>query len=191
MGDRVTVIIGAGLPLNLDVPKNNDYPSTCNITEQVCLPYRDYSKYNKSGTHFTNIVDAFHKHLVNNYPVIGVNNNTINFEHVFHCMEEYLSYAHSWDNCCLNTDICPVFGPFTQSSIHFDRQELSAVLPQFLLRITDIVDKYDRYFQAERSSKEQWLTDFFKDSNKWMYSISIMTISLKTSLAREITMTVL
>lgn len=162
MNNRVTVIIGAGLPLNLGIPKDKDYPSTNNITQQLRLPYPDYSKYNQNVTPETNIVDQFYKHLVKNYPIVGANNPPINFEQVFHCMEEYLSFAYSWDNCCYNTEICPVFGPFTNRAIQFDRGELAAVIPQFLLRIMDIVDKYDKYFQKELNGKEKWLAEFFR-----------------------------
>lgn len=162
MSNRTTVIIGAGLPLNLCLPADKYYPSTKNITKQTCLPYPDYSKFNQHNIPQTDIVNSFYQFLVKNYPIVGSNNPLINFEQVFHCMEEYWSYTYSWDNNCFNTDICPVFGTFTKPSIVFDRNELSAVIPQFLMRIMDIINKYDSYFQSELNGKEKWLTDFFK-----------------------------
>lgn len=148
--------------MNLDLPKDDNFPSTDNITSQTRLPYPDYSKFSQPNPVETNIVDSFYHYLVNNYPIKSASNSKINFEQVFHCMEEYLSFKNSWDNNCPNTNICPVFGTFTQKAVDFDRHELSAVMSLFLARIMGIVDKYDKYFHSELNGKEKWLTDFFK-----------------------------
>lgn len=160
MIDRTTVIVGAGLPLNLSLPNDLTVPSTYNITQAVIANYPDYSKYNPKITPTTDIVRQFYDYLCVNYPICGHGKGNINFEQVFHCMESYLSYARSWSNSCANTDICPVFGPFTAPSKLFDVREISPVMSQFLLRIMDIVSGYNGYFEKEKLNNENWLTDF-------------------------------
>lgn len=160
MRERTTVIVGAGLPLNLNIPSNLIFPSTKNITNEVIANYPDYSKFNHKVTPTTDIVRQFYDYLCLNYPICGRGDGNINFEQVFHCMESYLSYAYSWSNSCANTDICPVFGPFTAPAKLFDVHEISPVMSQFLLRIMDIVAGYNDYFNNERLNNEKWLTDF-------------------------------
>lgn len=40
--NRTTFLIGAGTPLDLDLPQGTIKPSTRNITDEVCSPYTDY-----------------------------------------------------------------------------------------------------------------------------------------------------
>ena len=40
---RISMIIGAGVPLNFDLPDNINKPSTDNITKEVIKPYKIYS----------------------------------------------------------------------------------------------------------------------------------------------------
>ena len=162
MSDRTTVIIGAGLPLNLDLPDGSFIPSTKNITTEVCKPYPDYTQYLNNKNAKTNIVADFYDYLVQNYPIPNANNPYINFEDIFHCMEEYMSYSYAWNKSCINTDICPVFGPFTNPAILFDVNIISSVMKQFLLRIMDVVNVYDQYFISEINGREKWLNDFIK-----------------------------
>lgn len=160
MGNRTTVIVGAGLPLNLSIPEGLLWPSTDEITKAVISDYPDYTKFNFNETTNTDIVRKFYDFLCVNYPICGNGKGNINFEQVFHCLESYLSFANSWSNSCANTDICPVFGPFTAPSKLFDVREIKCVIPQFLSRIMDIVAGYNEYFANERLNKERWLTDF-------------------------------
>lgn len=160
MGNRTTVIVGAGLPLNLSLPESIIYPSTKYITDAVIADYPDYSKFNSKATPTSDIVSRFYNYLCANYPIRGKGVRNINFEQVFHCMESYLSFSRSWSDSCANTDICPVFGPFTAPSVSFDAHEISCVMSQFLLRIMDIVAEYNNYFEGEKLGKEKWLTDF-------------------------------
>lgn len=160
MESRTTVIVGAGLPLNLSLPEDIIFPSTGNITQAVISDYPDYSKFNTKTTPLTDIARQFYDFLCANYPICGKGNGNINFEQVFHCMESYLSFAHSWSDSCYNVDICPVFGPFTAPSKIFDVREISSVMPLFLLRIMDIVNGYNNYFESEKLNREKWLTDF-------------------------------
>lgn len=136
------------------------WPSTDEITKKVISDYWDYSKSNYKVTPKTDIVRKFYDFLCVNYPICGIGQGNVNFEQVFHCLESYLSFAYSWSNSCANTDICPVFGPFTTSSKLFDVHEIKCVIPQFLSRIMDIVAGYNEYFANERLNKERWLTDF-------------------------------
>lgn len=162
MSDRTTVIVGAGLPLNLSLPEYIMVPSTYNITQKVCLePYPFYSLNPIDRRKTTDVVKQFYLLLKNNYPVRWNNNEDINFEQVFHCMEMYSSYLHSWQNNCQNEKLCPVFGPFTAPSILFDPQIFYSIPNEFLLRIMEIVNDYDQYFKNHRNSNEKWLTDFF------------------------------
>lgn len=81
-------------------------------------------------------------------------------------MESYLSFSYSWSKSCANTDICPVFGPFTAPSASFNVRETSCVIPQFLLRIMDIVAAYNDYFAQALHNKEKWLSDFILSLGK-------------------------
>ncbi len=160
MESRTTVIVGARLPLNMSLPEDVIYPSTANITQEVIADYPDYSKFHSNPIPTTNIVRQFYELLCADYPICGQGIGNINFEQVFHCLESYISFGRSWSNSCANTDICPVFGPFTKPSKIFDVREISSVMNQFLLRIMDIVAGYNSYFEKEKHNKERWLTDF-------------------------------
>lgn len=163
MSPGVTIILGAGAPLNFSLPSNLIWPSTAKITDEVRKPYRDHTQWNTNRDARTDIADQFYHILKQKYPSTKGAGRNINFEQLFHCMEMYFSYCYSWKNDCLNEDICPVFGPFTAPSVIYDSSVISSAMKEFLMRVMDIVDGYDLYFKSEMDGVESWYRDFFRN----------------------------
>ena len=137
--NRTTFLIGAGTPLDLDLPQGTIKPSTRNITDEVCSPYTDYLDPSNS---ITTVKDIYDK-LKMAYPPDHSNpflrkapEPNVHFEHLFHVLEMLYSYGWVWDGKCHNANLFPAFAPFTLPNMEFDRNNLSSVMKQFVLRVS-------------------------------------------------------
>ena len=95
--NRTTFLIGAGIPLDLDLPQNVIKPATAEITDEVCKPYINYLNPDNP----INVVDDIYKRLMRTYPpnrsnpyVSETATPYIHFEHLFHVLE--MLNAYSW-----------------------------------------------------------------------------------------------
>lgn len=164
--NRTTFLIGAGTPLNLELPNGAIKPLTKNITNEICKPYTDYLNLNNPITFVQEIYDE----LIKKYPpdpnliAQGITTPSVNFEHLFHVLEMLYSYDMVWQNKCHNTARFPVFAPFTQPDITFDYDNniISSVMDQFILRIMDIINEYDTVFREKKDSRNEWYRDFYQ-----------------------------
>lgn len=158
---RVTVVMGAGAVLDFSFPDGVIKPTTNNITDVVRQPYRS----SIPNDHSVNIVEDAYKLLEASYG--DATNVCVNFEMVYHALETYFSFNNVWELGCRNKDMYPVFAPFTKPERCYKQQDLMIILKEYLIRIVEIVNAYDKYF-ANNKDKEQWYVDFFKSSKfKW------------------------
>lgn len=159
---RTTLLIGAGTPLDLELPESITFPSTANITKAVCQPYHNYMDEN-SPIH---IVQEIYDKLMGTYPAKHNPFLTedpkpyIHFEHLFHVLEMLDSYHWVWDGACKNESCFPVFGPFTRQDFGFDGRILHSVMDEFILRIMDIITQYNDHYHEEME-KHDWYRDFY------------------------------
>lgn len=167
--NRTTFLIGAGTPLDLDLPQGTIKPSTRNITDEVCSPYTDYLDPSNSIT----IVKDIYDKLKMAYPPDRSNpflrkapEPNVHFEHLFHVLEMLYSYGWVWDGKCHNANLFPAFAPFTLPNMEFDRNNLSSVMKQFVLRIMDIINGYDTVFRNRKNKENKWYRDFYQQFGK-------------------------
>lgn len=166
---RVTMIMGAGAVLDMNFPADKITPTTWKITEEVALkPYRDIFDDSREIT----VVNDIYEVLIQQFPVDkniwwedGLSPN-INFEIVFHVIEQLLSYESVWSGNNKNPCMYPYFAPFTKQNFEFNRKDLSAVRSEFILRVMRIVNDYNEYFRKDKG-KENWYRYFFKSEFKW------------------------
>ena len=95
---RVTMIMGAGAVLDMNFPADIITPTTRKITEEVLNPYRDIFDSSRVITVVNDIYDV----LIQQFPVdqyIWWRDDLrpeINFEILFHVIEQLLSYESVW-----------------------------------------------------------------------------------------------
>lgn len=162
---RTTAILGAGAVLDFSFPKDIMFPSTSNITKEVCKPYVKHDLLDDNM-----IPQQIYDHLLANYPKDvnpwvseAENKPYIHFEMIFHVMESYLAYERAWSGRCKNSAIYPVFGPFTGATRLYDVRKLHSIMDEYIMRIMRIVEQYDSYYRCNPPS-EQWYHDFFAKS---------------------------
>lgn len=165
---RVTMIMGAGAVLDMNFPGHIVTPTTKKITEEVLNPYRDIFDDSREIT----VVKDIYNVLINKFPVdhnIRCEDDlksNVNFEILFHVIEQLLSYERVWSGNNKNPYIYPYFAPFTKQNFEFNRKDLSAVRSEFILRVMRIVNDYNEYFRKDKG-KENWYRYFFKSEFKW------------------------
>ena len=164
---RVTMVMGAGVPLGFQLPVDIVVPSTGNITAEVRKDYN--SRFQSSPV---TIVEEMYQYLMATLPpptdpFVQPPKPYVHFELLFHVMEMYLTYASVWNGNNKNPDRYPIFAPFVSSAKTYDANVLRSVMSDFILRIMDIVNGYDNYF-ATNPASEQWYRDFFQKAPwKW------------------------
>lgn len=164
---RVTIVMGAGVPLGFQLPSNLVVPSTGNITAEV---RKDYQSILQSSP--VTIVEDMYQYLMATLPppadpLVQNPQPYVHFELLFHVMEMFLTYASVWNGNNKNSDRFPIFAPFVSPTKTYDANVLRSIMSDFILRIMDIVDGYDSYF-ATSTASEQWYRDFFQKAPwKW------------------------
>lgn len=165
---RVTMIMGAGAVLDMNFPDSIITPTTWNITQEVLKPYDDIFDKNRKITIIKDIYDV----LCQKFPV---NSNiwwedelhpNINFEILFHVIEQLISYESVWSGNNYNPYTYPYFAPFTSRNFEFNSTDLYPVVSEYILRIMRIVNEYNKYFYND-GGKENWYRDFFNSDFKW------------------------
>lgn len=159
---RTTFLIGAGIPLDLSLSDKLVFPSTANITAEVCKPYRNY----KNEDQPIQIVQDIYDRLMEVYPPKENPFSSedpkpnVHFEQLFHVLEMLESYYRVWRGHCKNEAIFPIFAPFTKSDFDFDGSVLHSVLDDFVLRIMDIIAQYNDLY-SNRLPEHDWYRNFF------------------------------
>lgn len=161
--NRTTFLIGAGTPLDLDLPQGVIKASTLNITNDVRRPYTNYLTQGNTIT----IVDDIYNQLMYTYPpdcsnpyISETPTPYIHFEHLFHVLEMLDAYSWVWSKNSKNPNLYPVFAPFIRPNIEFDADTLHSVMDQFILRIMDIVNGYDSNIMKEQAN--EWYWEFYQ-----------------------------
>ena len=162
------MIMGAGAPLDLTLPKGVIWPSTTNITTEVRKSYGMILKQGQT----TDLVERVYQQLINVFPVdhnlwwIPNQQPNIHFEILFHVLEQLRAYDWVWRGQCKNPYMYPYFAPFTSCNFGFSQEELNDVIKPFIMRIMDIVSDYNEYYRHNMAA-EGWFADFFKMTHKW------------------------
>lgn len=173
--ERTTIIVGAGALLDLDFSEGVITPSTANITKEVCKPYKDCLSFHNENVGISIVGDVFQR-LNEQYPNprygeqrcdddsddASSQQSHINFEQVFHVLEMLDSYNRAWNGQCKASRLYPVFAPFTKPDFDVANcAHLHYIMEQYILRIMDIVHKYNADLE-ENKSANSWYADFFK-----------------------------
>lgn len=168
--NRITAILGAGAVLDFDFG-NLLRPSTQNITEAIL----NIEVQNVDGQKTKLIKDVYDRLLECGFerqnlaraPYAKEVVNKINFEHLFHVLEELMSYNSVWKNEWISPSIYPPLAAFCKSDFDRDTIEYDRALINAENRILQIIADYDNQF-ARNVKKEQWYRDFWRcNHNKW------------------------
>ena len=200
---RVTALVGAGAALEL-CPNDSNFPSTANITKYVINEYPNiiHSLDSTSSDNTTNskLVLELYKHLCRTQfpsPVKFFSDESyslFNFEVLFHILELLHSYDKSWnfneDEYTssgkyehFRHDLFSPFAHFIKPSFKYDPIELKQVQREYIRRITDIVNKYDNYFRANKKKSCKWYKDFWSKPNfKW----DVFSLNYDTTIEQSI-----
>lgn len=165
---RVTMIMGAGAVLDMNFPCGMVVPTTWNITEEVRKPYDDTFNKDTKITIVNDIYEVLREKLPADLNIWWVENSqpNIHFEILFHVLEQLKAYDSAWNVNNHNPHSFPYFAPFTSANFSFNSSDLYQVMPQFILRIMEIVNAYDVYFKYDNKN-EDWYREFFKSDFKW------------------------
>ncbi len=168
--NRITTILGAGAVLDFDFG-NLLRPSTANITDAIL----DIEVQNVDGVN-TKLIKDVHNRLqergfekqnpvITPYATEVV--NKIHFEHLFHVLEELMSYNSVWKNERISPSIYPPLAAFCKSDFMHDTVEYERALFKAEEKILQIITDYDSMF-TENADRERWYKDFWKrNQNGW------------------------
>lgn len=163
---RITTILGAGAVLDFDFG-NLLIPSTHNITEAIL----DIEVQNVDGI-MTKIFKDVHDRLqergfekqnlaITPYSTEVV--NKIHFEHLFHVLEDLMSYNSVWKNEWISPSTYPPLAAFCKSDFSRDSIEYERALFKAEDKILQIITDYDIRF-AEDADREQWYKNFWRSN---------------------------
>ena len=165
---RITVLLGAGVPLNL---KSQDgfFPSTKNITNEVLnTPYLVYD-FKSATSNPGSLINDIYVRSCNEYhpqpldPQKPDSAAKVHFEILFYVLEMLESYERSWQ-----TTTVPKYtvksAPFLElKNFSFDSSEFFAASRHLLDTIIKCVRKYDDVFSAEENN---WYMQFWNTHRK-------------------------
>lgn len=168
--DRITAILGAGAVLDFDFG-NLLRPSTANITNAIL----DIEVQNVDGQKTKIIKDVhdrlqergFEKQNPEITPYAKEVVNKIHFEHLFHVLEELMSYNSVWKNEWISPSIYPPLAAFCNGDFERDTIEYERALFKAETKILQIITDYDNLF-SRSGDRERWYKDFWKQNpNGW------------------------
>lgn len=184
MMHRITTILGAGAVLDFDFG-NLLRPSTQNITEAIL----DIEVMNYAGR-ATKLIKDVHDRLqergfekqnsaITPYSKEVV--NKIHFEHLFHVLEELMSYNSVWKNEWISPDTYPPLAAFCNGDFERNTIEYERALIKAENKILKIITDYDNRFAEE--DREKWYKDFWKLNRKgW----DIFNLNYDTTVERSL-----
>lgn len=163
MGNRVTIIVGAGAVLDFD--HKGISPSVKNITDEVLK-----LSIQKVDGGERPLLRELYDYIVGKLNQVGrpeVNRYIppqINFESLLHVVEMCISYSSCWHKELTSWPALPEFGTLIQPDEFLNNiQTYDYIRGAYGLQKTvmDIVNQYDSFFR-EDTSTEQWYRDFWK-----------------------------
>lgn len=163
MGNRVTIIVGAGAVLDFD--HKGIFPSVKNITDEVLK-----LSIQKVDGGERPLLREINDYIVGKLNQVGrpeVNRYIppqLNFESLLHVVEMCISYSGYWHKEFTSWPALPEFGTLIQPDEFLnDIQTYDYIRGAYGLQKTvmDIVNQYDSFFR-EDTSTEQWYRDFWK-----------------------------
>ena len=161
MGNRVTIIVGAGAVLDFD--HKGIFPSVKNITDEVLklsIQKVDGGERPLLREIYEHVVKKLNRVLETNH----IKPPQLNFENLLHVIEMCIAYSGGWHKEYVSWIPFPEFGTLIQpvkflKDIHtYDYIRAAYGLQKIVM---DIVNQYDASF-CEDKSAEQWYRDFWK-----------------------------
>lgn len=166
--NRITAILGAGAVLDFDF---GDLlrPSTQNITEAIL----DIEVRNVNGQRTKLIKDVydrlqergFEKQNPTITPYAKEIVNKIDFEQLFHVLEELKSYNTRWKSEWVSPTIYPPLAAFCMGNFERDTIEYERALIKAEDKICQIIIDYDTRFV--KNGREKWYREFWKRNQNY------------------------
>lgn len=163
---RITVLLGAGVPLNLE-SQGGFFPSTKNITNEVLNnPYHVFDIKTGNTSVGALIQEIFIRSCKEYHPALNPTNPDsaakVHFEILFHILEMLQTYDRSWQ-ATTAPQYVNKFAPFVNSDFVFNNSEFFAASRHLLDTIIKCVRKYDDVFF---SKENDWYRNFWKRNRK-------------------------
>lgn len=165
---RITVLLGAGVPLNL-ISQGDFFPSTKNITNEVLNnPYEvyDMNTRNTSIGHlihdiYVRLCEAYHPEAID--PSDPDNAAKVHFEILFYILEMFETYERSCQRTTVPKYVNKI-APFVQlDNFNIDPTEFYAASKHLIDTIIRCVRKYDDVFS---DLGNDWYRDFWRKNCK-------------------------
>lgn len=164
---RITVLMGAGVPLNLE-SQGGFFPSTQNITNEVLdTPYKVFD-IKKGISSVGNLITEVYKRCCEEYhpealdPTDKKSAGKVHFEILFYVLEMLETYVRSKREGTV-TKYVYKFAPFITSDFKFDPTEFYSASKHLIDTIIKCVRKYDDVFSDPGND---WYRDFWRKNSK-------------------------
>lgn len=167
---RITVLLGAGVPLNL-VSQDGFFPSTENITNEVLNNHYKVFDQNTGKTSngslirdiYVRLCEAYHPEALD--PSAPNSAAKVHFEILFYIIEMLETYDRSWRNTTVPKYVNKI-APFVQMNhFGFDPTEFYAASKHLLDTIFKCVRMYDDVFSEKEND---WYRLFWANNrNRW------------------------
>ena len=187
--ERITIILGAGAVLDFDFQPNEIKPTTENITDEM-----DKIKVQSiKGGDDIYIVKEIHSALKDaNYetqnparcPEARAIINPINFETLFHVIENLMSYSSVWKDEWISPFIFPPVAAFVECKERFTKYETAEFHRALVMmenRICEIVGIYDTKFADEGYAV--WYKSFWQGLKD---KLDVFTLNYDTTIEQSL-----
>lgn len=164
---KVTVLLGAGAPMDLYVEGNS--PSTKNIT--LSMLQTKPKKFVDGAEVDVNLIENIYNQLCASYRPIALDYNNsdsagkVHFEILLHIIEELTTYYWSIQQGTSQRYVAP-FSNFIQGvNVNFEIYDLYASSRHIIQKIRETVNRYDAHFPR---TENDWYRHFWKENeNGW------------------------
>jgi len=187
--ERITVLIGAGAILDFDFNREELIPSTGNITELV-----DEIKVHGVDGKEKTVVKEIHKWLKDAHyetqnparcPEARESINTINFETLYHVIENLYSFNSVWKDEWILPKIFPPVAAFVdckQQFAEYQTEEYHRSLVAMENKICEIIGEYDTRF-LENKEYALWYRTFWR---KFPNNLDVFTLNYDTTIEQSL-----
>lgn len=186
--ERITSIIGAGAVLDFDFQQDEIKPTTENITQEMCkieVPGVDGAMKKLVKNVYVRLKEA---HYETPNPKICPEAvriiNPINFETLFHVVENMMSYSSIWKDEWISPFIFPPVAAFVECKEQFakyETEEYHRALVRMENRICEIVGTYDTKFADEGYAV--WYKNFW---NRFKDELDVFTLNYDTTIEQSL-----
>ncbi len=187
--ERITVLIGAGAILDFDFNRDEIFPSTGNITELM-----DEIKVQGVDMTEKTVVKEIHKWLRDAHyetqnparcPEARERINPINFETLYHVIENLYSFSSVWKDEWIIPQVFPPVAAFIdckQPFTEYQTEEYHRSLVAMENKICEIVGEYDTRF-LEDKEYALWYRYFWQ---RFPNTLDVFTLNYDTTIEQSV-----